>query len=601
MINLPRLARKSKYNKRIEAEKVKLVFDITMLNLFCIFIISQNQTIRKSNYTQLRNLFRAIDREPYLNDPDKMARIEFIEKGLEAILDKKITNQSLIMTYAKGGALSDNEVIDMNDFKDLPTPEVDYINATVSKCLKHLHFNSIVDNLKDLISVYQSTDFRDRDPLLEDFERILGEARNYFRQVKNDNHSSSYFSLQSDIMMKEIEEAHKELSNPSNKLLTGMQGFNELLGGGIFLGKGYMVFGLPAEGKSGFLLDICVQIKRYNPYYKTKDPTKKPCVVYISQENSKVETIERLYAISTSSENFINYSPEVIYKQMTTWGRMTITDESPIDLIIIYKEPFTNDTSYFDEVVDDLAEQGYEVIFIGHDYVQRIHCQDKDARGDTRLELGFVTNEEVTFAKNRNIAFMTVGQLNRDATGKIDEGRTKNKVDLVRMVGRSNIGESMLMLNNMDGAFMIAKEFDPIEKRYYLGVQRIKKRFKASDRTYIYQPFAIDCSIRLEEDVNKEPMFRTTMVPKQPGLVIGDNTPIKNGFNLNKVENFDEMSLDTNLESVNDILNAKGVSNISSLAGYTPYPIMIKKPEPIPCPWSIKSKHIETVPWKIVI
>ena len=68
----------------------------------------------------------------------------------------------------------------------------------------------------------------------------------------------------------------------------------------------------------------------------------------------------------------------------------------------------------------------------------RIHCQDKSARGDTRLELGFVTNEEVTFAKHRNIAFMTLGQLNRDATGKIEKPLLRETYGATNLVDKEN-------------------------------------------------------------------------------------------------------------------------------------------------------------------
>lgn len=547
----------------------------------------------------MRNLFNEMSREPYEDDPDKLDRLEFISKGLEGILDKKLTNQSAILLYSRGGALKDNEVIDLKEFDDLANPEVDYINNTVSACLRHLGFDTIYkDRLRQVLDDYDATDFKDRDEAMTAIMEAISETNSFFRKTKNDNNDSSYFSLQPDIMMKEITNTYEELANPSNMLRTGMIGFNELLGGGIFLGKGYIIFGLPAEGKSAFLLNLCIQIKKYNPNYITKDPTKKPCVVYISQENSKVETIERLYAVSTSSDDFISHKPDIIYQQMTKWGKMTITDESPIDIIIIYREPFTNDTSYFDEVVDDLADDGYEVIFIGHDYVQRIHCQDKSARGDTRLELGFVTNEEVTFAKHRNIAFMTLGQLNRDATGKIDEGKIKNKVDLVRMIGRSNIAESTLMLNNMDGAFVIAKEYCIEEGRYYYGIQRLKKRFKASDRSYIYQPCYPDCAIRLIEDVGGNPQFKQTMAPPQNNMTIGAEGPIRTSpMQLNKVKNLDvDIPMDNSLESIDDILVAK-----RQLVGANQYtPVMISQPMYMQPRVQEKKKLIDP-PFKIVV
>ena len=66
-------------------------------------------------------------------------------------------------------------------------------------------------------------------------------------------------------------QSYSDLSNPSNKLSTGMQGFNYLLGGGYENGRCYCFFGLQGEGKSITLLDTALQIKRYNRKFKPKD------------------------------------------------------------------------------------------------------------------------------------------------------------------------------------------------------------------------------------------------------------------------------------------------------------------------------------------
>ena len=77
------------------------------------------------------------------------------------------------------------------------------------------------------------------------------------------------------------------------------------------------------------------------------------------------------------------------------------------------------------------------------------------------------------------------------------------------MLGRSQIGESMLILENLDGAFLIAPEWTQ-EGQKFLGFQRIKKRYKASDLTYLYYPYQGE--IKLVEDLNAlEPVYKTTM------------------------------------------------------------------------------------------
>ena len=138
-----------------------------------------------------------------------------------------------------------------------------------------------------------------------------------------------------------------------------------------------------------------------------------------------------------------------------------------------------------------LQRQGYEVIAFFQDYIGRIRSTQYNS--DSRLEYGAVTDEFKVFAEIRDIPVITASQLNRDASKHIDEGRKNNKADLVRFIGRSNISESMLVLNNIDAGFVIAPEVTEMNERY-LGVQRIKIRYRAGDREYVYLPYLFNMS-----------------------------------------------------------------------------------------------------------
>ena len=74
-------------------------------------------------------------------------------------------------------------------------------------------------------------------------------------------------------------------------MICGMQGLNEMVGGGFESGRVYMLLGITGIGKSISLLNLVYQLKRYNRNYKTKDPTKTPCIVLLTMENTVVETI----------------------------------------------------------------------------------------------------------------------------------------------------------------------------------------------------------------------------------------------------------------------------------------------------------------------
>ena len=202
-----------------------------------------------------------------------------------------------------------------------------------------------------------------------------------------------------------------------------------------------------------------------------------------------------------------DYSVDDLIKKLKTEGELYMNSASPIDLIMIYKPGMSVDTSYLYTISEDLEDRGYEPIAFVIDYIKRIRSSSDNS--DTRIWLGNVINEFKVFAATKDLVVITASQLNRDATSHIDESRKANKADLVRMLGRSQIGESMLILENLDGAFLIAPEWTQDGKKF-LGFQRIKKRYKASDLTFLYYPYQNE--IKLLEDLNAlSPVYKTTM------------------------------------------------------------------------------------------
>ena len=224
-------------------------------------------------------------------------------------------------------------------------------------------------------------------------------------------------------------------------------------------------------------------------------------------ENTVTESVERLFGMATGRSNMADYTVENAMRMLREEGELYLTDVSPIDIIIKFKPSNSVDTSYMYTLTEDLEDQGLEVIAMFQDYIGRIRSTERLA--DTRLEYGMVVDEFKTYAEIKDIPVITVGQLNRDASKHIDEARNKSKSDLVRLIGRSNISESMLILNNIDAGFMIAPEVTRTGERY-LGIQRIKIRYNAGNREFLYLPFA-NSTLKLVEDYGSIAAYKTTM------------------------------------------------------------------------------------------
>ena len=181
----------------------------------------------------------------------------------------------MILSHITGGI-----GIPVNDtFKEINNDELKWINATISQTLKDSIIYNDVDRGLALFTKFKSTEYAYRGPIVKEIEQFINEMQVKFRRARADDGSSMQFSLVGDEYISAMRETHKQLSSPCNKLIFGTQSLNILTGGGVEAERVYTLLGLPGEGKSTTLIDMAIEIKRYNKNYVCKDPTKKPCVV----------------------------------------------------------------------------------------------------------------------------------------------------------------------------------------------------------------------------------------------------------------------------------------------------------------------------------
>ena len=534
----PVIQRRVKYaghGKTVNKSGIKvsgIKFDINALNLMCRYVMSDNKKIRRSQLIKMRNVIEIMDMAEYTNKPQLLERIEFVRKALYGRIEKNLSDPGILLRYVSGGLMEDD--ID-TDIRPLNNDEIDWMNETISGCLKFAFIHDDIETGLELFTQFKAADYRSREEIVEKIEIFNTKLQNKFRQAKLQSAHEEMFTLKDGEFESVVRDVYDDTTNPSMVLYTGVQGFNEMLGGGFTGGRVYTLLGLPGEGKSMTMLDMAYQIKQHNKGLKPKDPTKIPCVAVLTMENSVRETVQRLFAIVTKGESMANYDIEQVIRMLKEEGELYISDDSPINIIIKYVPAMSVDTSYLYTLTEDLEDEGYEVIFMVQDYLKKIRSTER--YDDIRIECGQIVDEMKAFATIKDIPVLTASQLNREAVKSIDENRKKNGADSVRLIGRNNIGESMLILDNSDAVFMIAPEYAQDGK--YLGIQRVKNRMYASDRTIIYQPFEPN-SPALVQDVGGAPMFKETM-----NEMVNVPSP-KTQHKINNVMNFDDLVVGNN-------------------------------------------------------
>lgn len=552
--------RKMKYMKRTQDndDLVNINFDLSTLELMSAFVISENKNIRKSSLINMKNLFESINTKIYENDPIRKKYVNFIKKGLEARLVENLNNPMIIEKYVNGGIISDNQntddMVKISELKSLNNSEIDFINQQVSASLKNSYLYNDIDKLEELIIRFKSGDYTTNDEVVSSFEDEIIRLASLFRHARVENQQEMTFSLRDGVFYNVFTDIHEELTNPSRRLFTGMKGFNKLIGGAFETGRVYMLLGLAAAGKSMVLLNLAKQIKDFNRSYRPKDPTKTPCVIILTMENTVQETIDRLYQITTSEDMKKIEDVNEAMNKFRSSG-MEITQESPIDIMVKYVPNRTVTTEFLYTLYEELEEDGYEMICCIQDHVKRIKSNERTT--DLRIELGNIVNEFKNFAIAKDVVVITNSHLNRDAASKVEDGKNNNRQDVINFLGKQNVGESLLMIDNLDMAIVINRETDKTTKTEYMGFKRIKERVRVDPNfVKMYQPFVDGNMAKLQTDENVgSPLYRESLASDTPpntgaGNAIQQNTRFLD-FNNNMN---DDLSIFVNNQG-NNVMN----------------------------------------------
>lgn len=499
--------------KKIKTPKVKKTVSLNLplrsFRILARYSVTVSNLIRLNHLSNLKKFLNLLNPQVYINDPNKTHYVEFIKKALEVRMDYKITDQDIMIDHILGTLDFKPDFIDPNNIDRflLTTNEIKWANEMIEHNIKFAFAYMAAPDFLTVCTAITKTEYEGKGHLIDDFEVLVNDTHSKFRKSRvSTNNVDMVFSLRDGVFEEVVGETYDLLTNPSRKLVTGMQGFNEMINGGFESGRVYMLLGITNVGKSVTLLNLMYQIRKYNKHYKPKDPTKQPCIVMLTMENSVVETIDRLFDLVTSSSGMENFTKEEVINKLRVDGELKLTNDSPIDMVIRYKANRTVDTTFLYDMCEDMEDDGYEVIGVIQDHVKRIRSSEYTP--DLRIELGNVVNEFKSFAVEKDIPFITVSHLNREAARTVEQDKARaTPTDITMQLGMSNTGESFLMLDNLDLGIIINLDYDD-EGNKYMVFNLTKKRVK-TDLTYIAQPFVYGSGIRLLEDLDTPPMYKT--------------------------------------------------------------------------------------------
>lgn len=496
--------------KNTQQDSVKILgLDDVIMNTFCSYVLSTNPTIHNYSLFNLNKLINSIDESRFENNPLLMQKYKFLLVALHARVTKGLTGNFLLDDINNHMDAS-NIINDPSIITEVRDTEVSYIEQAIADYLNTMAFDSHLDNLMNLCNTYASAEFRDRKITLGTIRTEISNIMSEFR--KHDVEETSPTTRFRLTKMKEsVDEIHSYVSSPSFKLITGMKGFNDILGGGFQKTRLYCLFSLAGEGKTVTLVNLLYQTWKYNKGYQTKDPTKKPCIVLLTMENLVIEYICSLFHVITRGKDIKSCSTGEDVLQEFKARKFEYAADDDIEIVIDYKPVNTKDTRYMYEMVEELEEEGFETIAFFMDYLMRI--RPSEYTKDIYIDLGTVANDFKTFAILKDIPVITASQLNREAAKIVDEGRSNQKSNLVQKLGRATIGDSINIDRNIDCSIILIPESINDDKERYMGFKLTKARYElTSSLRSFYQPMYPGSKITFQEDLFElGPKYKETL------------------------------------------------------------------------------------------
>lgn len=493
---------------KVNLNLIPVKFDLTTLNMTMYFIYKDSVLRTRKVLNNIYKLFNHIDDTYYKDNPSLSARIWIIRKILQArLFDGYDSPFEFITTYLKDDVDCTQDISDIIDTipnGKITHEESKYIIKKLNDVLEFGYVMTLKSIYQEILDSIDESDVKTYKSIQDDLYNISTSIINIKRNT-NVSSSTNMFSLDTEYFDSVIEESLDRLKDRNRILVTGIQRLNTLLSPGYLSKRLYTYLALPGKGKSTVLLKSALDIKKYNQGIQTKDPDKRPAVLFLTLENGIEETVERMYNMAVNNDDIRNYTTKQVIKKFKKEGHLEITDKNNIDIIIKEYKNREIDTNDLYSIINDLGDEGIEVIALIIDYMKRI--RPFEPATEERIELKNITNELKEVAKFYDIPVITAQQLNRAGATVIDAAIQARKEDVTRLVGRDSIAGAWEIQENSDFTCIINPETKMDTGELYLTFKMLKRRYRSSETNiklrrleYFSHPFEEGSEIRLKDD-----------------------------------------------------------------------------------------------------
>ena len=464
-----------------------------------------NGFVSLKNIEDMSKLVDRIDPSRYYNDKAAMDHLDFLKVIIPLVKEGYATED---IVYRCKQEMDEN--FQTNVIKELDMMMDTYLKtpldakAFVNSIYEYLQFSSVLifcKSIEEEIFQMDMYKLKPDDPC----KKIIKQAKKMIKQInklKIEDATEHEFNLDKKSMTDIVQYLIDEEKNNAYAICTGIKALNYMIRG-FMPGKLYLFLAGSGVFKSNMLLYIAYWAKVYNTI-NTRDKTKKPAVLFITNENSVEENYERLFSIA-GGQGSVGIHTQVEVMETFKKVGFEINDDNPTQVFFIYRGYNTIDADDIKDIIDEFREiYGYEIRLLIIDYMKRLRpiFQEKDER----LKLGAISNDLKRLAVDYHIPVVTAQQTNRAANISVKEAMESNKRDVGKVNHQTGISGSWDIIENVDWAMALTVlNRCPDTGKRMLCMYELKKRFKGFAKyDYFEHPFVGESKLMLVEDIYKD-------------------------------------------------------------------------------------------------
>ena len=142
--------------------KLILKWDIGILNKMIGLAYKKSRNITLFNLRNLQELIRNSDFSLYENKNMIIKRVQFLSRSLEAKLDHKFADESIIINYAVEDAndpTMEEIVNNLPKYKQLNYREIEYLNKLIEDRLRYGSLETFLDDMTTIIDKIQNGEY----------------------------------------------------------------------------------------------------------------------------------------------------------------------------------------------------------------------------------------------------------------------------------------------------------------------------------------------------------------------------------------------------------------------------------------------------------